>query len=214
LWRTPVACRIDTHVDARQTMVSRRFSTRHARVRAPRGVLKYLPNLFSAARLILAPYIFWLMWHREYGVVLIWFLLSGITDGLDGWIARRWNAQSRLGAMLDPIGDKLLLSGSFLILALDGAMAKWIAALVLGRDVVILLFAAGVLLFSKKKADFPPSWWGKSSTVAQICYIVALIGHLGGFLPVILPEIGKWCVLAFLAISSVDYARQAKRILS
>jgi cardiolipin synthase len=214
LWRTPVACRIDTHVDARQTMVSRRFSTRHARVRAPRGVLKYLPNLFSAARLILAPYIFWLMWHREYGVVLIWFLLSGITDGLDGWIARRWNVQSRLGAMLDPIGDKLLLSGSFLILALDGAMAKWIAALVLGRDVVILLFAAGVLLFSKKKADFPPSWWGKSSTVAQICYIVALIGHLGGFLPVILPEIGKWCVLAFLAISSVDYARQAKRILS
>jgi hypothetical protein len=50
--------------------------------------------------------------------------------------------------------------------------------------------------------------------VAQICYIVALIGHLGGFLPLILPEIGKWCVLAFLAISSVDYAWQAKKILS
>jgi cardiolipin synthase len=175
--------------------------------------LKYLPNLFSAARLILAPYIFWLMWHREYGVVLIWFLLSGITDGLDGWIARRWNAQSRLGAMLDPIGDKLLLSGSFLTLALDGAMEKWLAVLVLGRDAVILLFAAGVLLLSKKKADFPPSWWGKSSTVAQICYIVALIGHLGGFLPAFLPAIGKWCVLAFLAISSVDYVQQARKML-
>src|SRR6202166_4182562 len=101
------------------------------------------------------------MSRREYGAVLIWFLLSGITDGLDGWIARRWNVQSRLGAMLDPIGDKLLLSGSFLVLALDGAMEKWLAVLVLGRDVVILLFAAGLLLFSKKKADFPPSWWGK-----------------------------------------------------
>ena len=175
--------------------------------------MKYVPNILSAARLVLAPYIFWLMWRREYGAVLIWFVLSGITDGVDGWIARRWNAQSRLGAMLDPIGDKLLLSGSFLVLALDHAMPWWLAALVLGRDVVILLFAAGVLLFSKKKAEFPPSWWGKSSTVAQICYIVALVGHLGGFLPVILPEIGKWCVLAFLAISSVDYARQGTRIL-
>jgi cardiolipin synthase len=176
--------------------------------------LKYLPNLFSSARIILAPYIFLLMWRRDYGAVLIWFLLSGITDGLDGWIARHWNAQSRLGAMLDPIGDKLLLSGSFLTLALDGAMEKWLAVLVLGRDVVILLFAACVLLLSKKKADFPPSWWGKSSTVAQICYIVALIGHLGGFLPVFFPELGKWCVLVFLAISSLDYARLAKRILS
>jgi cardiolipin synthase (CMP-forming) len=195
--------RIDTSVDA-----ARRGRAPHHR----QGILKYLPNILSGARLILAPYIFWLMWRREYGSVLIWFLLSGITDGVDGWIARRWNAQSRLGAMLDPIGDKLLLSGSFLVLALDGAMEWWLAALVLGRDVVILLFAAGVLLFSKKKAEFPPSWWGKSSTVAQICYIVALVGHLGGFLPVILPEIGKWCVLAFLAISSVDYARQARRM--
>jgi cardiolipin synthase len=175
--------------------------------------LNYIPNLFSGVRLLLAPYIFWLMWRREYGAVLAWFLLCGITDGIDGWIARKWNAQSRLGAMLDPIGDKLLLSGSFVVLAIDGAMEKWLAILVLGRDVVILLFAATVLLLSKKKADFPPSWWGKSSTVAQICLIVALIGHLGGFLPAILPEIGKWCVLAFLAISSIDYARQARRIL-
>jgi cardiolipin synthase len=173
--------------------------------------LKFLPNLFSAARLILAPYIFLLMWRRDYPAVLGWFLFCGITDGLDGWIARRWNAQSKLGAMLDPIGDKLLLSGSFLVLALDGAIEKWLAVLVLGRDLAILLFAAGVLLFSRKKKEFPPSWWGKSSTVAQICYIVALIGHLGGFLPVILPEIGEGCVLAFLAISSVDYARRAFR---
>jgi cardiolipin synthase (CMP-forming) len=169
--------------------------------------LKLIPNLFSGARLILAPYIFWLMWRRAYPAVLGWFLFCAITDGIDGWIARRWNAESRLGAMLDPFGDKVLLSGSFLVLALDGAMERWLAVLVLGRDVLIL-FAAGVLLLLKKRADFPPSWWGKASTVAQICYIVALVGHLGGLLPAILPDIGKWCVLAFLAISSVDYARR------
>jgi len=175
--------------------------------------MKYLPNLLSGARLLLAPYIFWLMWHRQYLAVLGWFLFCGITDGIDGWIARRWSARSRLGAMLDPVGDKLLLSGSFLTLALDSAMPWWLAALVLGRDVAILLFAA-VLLLSRKKAEFPPSWWGKSSTVAQICYIVALVGHLAGYLPVILPQIGVVCVLAYLAISSIDYARQAQRILA
>jgi cardiolipin synthase len=155
------------------------------------------------------------MWNRAYGAVLGWFLFCGITDGIDGWIARAWNARSTLGAMLDPIGDKLLLSGSFLTLALDGALEKWLAVLVLGRDVAILLFATGVLLLSKKKeTKFPPSWWGKSSTVAQICYIVALVGHLGGFLPPILPEIGKWCVVGFLAISSIDYARSGVRMMA
>src|SRR6516225_4259635 len=130
------------------------------------------------------------MWHRQYGSVLGWFLFSGVTDGIDGWIARRWKAQSKLGAMLDPIGDKLLLSGSFLTLALDHAMEWWLAALVLGRDALILLFAAGALLFSRSVREFPPSWWGKASTVAQICYIVVLVGHLGGFSPRFLVEIG------------------------
>jgi cardiolipin synthase len=176
--------------------------------------LRTVPNLLSGARLLLAPYIFLLMWRREYVAVLGWFFFCGVTDGIDGWVARRWNAQSKLGAMLDPIGDKLLLSGSFVVLAIDGAMAPWLAILVVGRDVVILLFAAAVLVFSTKKASFPPSWWGKSSTVAQICYILALIGHLAGFLPLFLPEFGEFCVLAFLAISSVDYALQAKRILA
>jgi cardiolipin synthase len=175
--------------------------------------LRYVPNLFSAARLLLAPYIFWLMWHRQYGQVIAWFIFCGVTDGLDGWIARKWNAQSRLGAMLDPIGDKLLLSGSFLTLALSGAMPKWLAFLVLGRDAVILLFAGFVLLLSKTKREFPPSWWGKSSTVAQICYIVALVGHLAGYFPKILPQFGELCVLIYLVISSVDYAIQAKRQL-
>lgn len=172
--------------------------------------MKYVPNILSSARLILAPYIFWLLWHRQYGAVLIWFFLSGISDGLDGWIARKWQAQSRLGAMLDPIGDKLLLSGSFLTLALAGVMEKWLAALVLGRDVVILLFAAAVLLLSKKNVDFPPTWWGKCSTFAQIAYVLALVGNLGGYLPPILPWLGKMFVLLFLAISSLDYARLAR----
>lgn len=174
--------------------------------------MRYLPNLFSGARLLLAPYIFYLMWRREYTAVLGWFLFCGITDGIDGWIARKWEARSRLGAMLDPIGDKLLLSGSFLTLALDGAMPWWLAALVLGRDVGILLFAAAILLL-KKKTEFTASWWGKSSTVAQICYIIALIGHLAGYLPAVLPQIGVVCVLIFLAISSIDYARTASLVI-
>ena len=176
--------------------------------------MKYLPNLLSIGRLILAPYIFWLMWHRQYGWVLVWFFLSGVTDGLDGYIARHWKAQSRIGAMLDPIGDKLLLSGSFLTLAVIGDMEKWLAGLVLGRDLMILLFAAGVLAFTKKKnPEFPPSWWGKCSTVAQIIYIVSLIGHLAGYLPLILPGLAMLFVLLFWGLSSMDYARAGWRMV-
>ena len=112
--------------------------------------MKYLPNLFSGARLLLAPYIFWLMWRRDYGAGLIWFLFCGITDGIDGWIARAWNAQSRLGAMLDPIGDKLLLSGSFVVLAIDGqsttdvrALQRRLLAIRLGDPVTLRVWRDG-----------------------------------------------------------------------
>jgi cardiolipin synthase len=174
--------------------------------------VKFLPNLMSGARLALAPYIFLLLWRRQYGLVLGLFLLVGVTDGLDGFLARKLNAYSRLGAYLDPIADKVLLSGSFLTLALDGAIAKWLAILVLGRDAVILLFAAGALLLSKSLREFPPSWWGKASTVAQISFIVALVGHLGGWVPEFLVIFGIWAVTVLLAVSSLDYAWRAVKM--
>ena len=168
--------------------------------------MQYLPNLLSFARLALAPYIFALIWRGEYGTVLLLFVVAGITDGLDGFLARKFAASSRLGAYLDPVADKVLLSGSFLALAMRGTIDTWVASLVIGRDVLILLFACGIFLLVRSRREFPPSFWGKASTVVQILFVLAVTGHFAGFLNVTLVVILKWLTVAFTAWSGIDYA--------
>jgi cardiolipin synthase (CMP-forming) len=163
--------------------------------------LKYIPNLFSLARLALAPYVFVLLSRRDYRLALVLFGIAGLTDWLDGVFARRFGTTSRLGAVLDPVADKVLLSGSFLVLALTGAIETWVAALVIGRDLLILLFAAGAFLVSKTRRDFPPSAWGKASTVVQIAFVLAVVGQLTSM---IVPL--QWLTVALTAWSGVDYA--------
>ena len=82
--------------------------------------MKHLPNLLTAARLALTPYLFWLMVRHEYRTIIPWFIAIAVTDVVDGFLARRFEASSRLGAYLDPVADKVLLSGTFLVLALTG----------------------------------------------------------------------------------------------
>jgi len=172
--------------------------------------LRQLPNLLSAARLALAPLLFTLLWQRRYGAALWVIAAAGVTDGLDGFFARLFHAHSRLGAYIDPIADKILLSGAFLTLALDGAIEKWLAALVLGRDAGILLFAAGAFLFTKSWQSFPPSIWGKASTVAQIAFVVALLLHFVGYASQSLVTFGMWSTVALTAWSGLDYLRRAR----
>jgi len=99
--------------------------------------VKHLPNLLTAARLALAPYLFLLMFRHQYSTIIPLFILIGVTDVVDGFLARRYGASSRLGAYLDPIADKVLLSGTFLVLALTGALEPWLAVVVLGCSQVI-----------------------------------------------------------------------------
>jgi cardiolipin synthase len=101
-------------------------------------------------------------------------ILAGLTDGLDGLLARSLNQKSALGAYLDPIADKLLLSSSFVVLALNQRIGWWLAALVLGRD-VILLTAASVILVAGGYRPFPPSIYGKATTALQILLVFTVV---------------------------------------
>jgi cardiolipin synthase (CMP-forming) len=167
--------------------------------------VKHIPNLLSLARLAMAPFLFLMLWRHEYGTALALIVLAGITDGLDGLFARRLAAASRLGAYLDPIADKVLLSGTFLTLALDGGIQKWLAVLVLGRDAGILLFAGAAFLFTKSLRSFPPSIWGKASTAAQIAFVLAVVMHYAGFRMELLVMALKWLTVALTAWSGIDY---------
>ena len=169
--------------------------------------MKHLPNLLTAARLALTPYLFWLMVRHEYRTIIPWFIVIGVTDVVDGFLARRFQASSRLGAYLDPIADKVLLSGTFLVLALTGAMETWLAVVVLGRDVVILA-AAGVLYLSTGRRNFPPSPWGKLSTFVQIVFLCFQIGYLSGIAVAPAVTALKWLTVTLVVVSLGDYARR------
>jgi cardiolipin synthase (CMP-forming) len=172
-------------------------------------VVKHLPNLLSASRLVAAPYIFRLLYTGEYKTALIWFAIIGATDGADGYLARRFDAQSRLGAMLDPVADKVLLSGSFLVLALNGMIPIWLAVLVLGRDALILLFVLGALAFSSIRREFPPSLAGKLSTALQILYVLAVTASGADLFPSSVAGLLQWVVALVTAWSGMDYAKKA-----
>jgi cardiolipin synthase len=170
--------------------------------------LKYIPNSLTLARIALTPYLFLLMWRHDYRALLWPFALVGITDVIDGFLARRFQWTSRLGAYLDPIADKLLLSGSFLVLALSGAIPGGLAAVVLGRDIVILA-AAGILYWLQSRHAFPPSPWGKLSTFVQVLYIMFAMGNLAGIhvAPAVIAL--QWAVVALAIVSLTDYARHS-----
>jgi len=166
--------------------------------------VKHIPNLLSAARLALAPYLFLLLWRQEYRLALAVSVICGVTDGLDGLAARYFEANSRIGAYLDPIADKILLSGAFLTLALRGTIERWLAAIVIGRDVFILLMAAWGFLFTSIRS-FPPAFSGKASTTAQIIFILLLMMHLAGWIGPVLVVVEKWITVGWAIASGLEY---------
>lgn len=165
-------------------------------------MIRYLPNLLSLARAAIAPYLFWALWRGHFDAALVAILVAGITDGLDGYLARRLQISSRTGEILDPIADKVLLSCAFVALWLNGSVETWLAGIVLGRDVLILAAAGVGLIFAKKPRRFPPSIWGKLSTIVQISLVVALAARIPEpFLGVV-----KWTAAALTVVSFCHYA--------
>src|ERR1700720_4012914 len=112
--------------------------------------------------------------YRRYDIALAVLTIAALTDGLDGLLARSLNQKTALGAYLDPIADKLLLSSSFVVLALNRKISWWLATLVLSRD-IILLVSAAVILVVVGYRPFPPSVYGKFTTLLQILLVFATV---------------------------------------
>jgi len=175
--------------------------------------LKQIPNLLTAARLLAAPYILYLLWTGSYRTALVWFTIASVTDVLDGFLARRLRVVSKIGALLDPVADKVLLSGSFLTLGWQGIIPIWLMILVLGRDLMILGFAI-VALARKTRRDFPPSVWGKASTASQIAYVLFAVGHQAGLTALTVATILGWIAATLTLWSGIDYFIKVSRRVS
>lgn len=137
-----------------------------------------LPNLISIGRILLVPLVVWLIVSNAYLAAFLCFLIAGISDGVDGYLARRYGQRTELGAYLDPLADKLLLVSIFVTLAMLKIMPAWIAILVASRDVMIV----GAVLLSRlmdKPVRMAPSMLSKVNTVAQIALAGGVLAALG-----------------------------------
>jgi cardiolipin synthase len=146
------------------------------------GRIWTVPNQITLLRLGFLPGFLILIFYERYGWALGVLVLAGLSDGIDGLLARRLNQKSELGAYLDPIADKLMLSSSFVILAFKHKIAWWLTILILSRDVLMLMVAAVILLISGYR-PFPPSIYGKLTTTFQILLVFAVIAAAAFHVP-------------------------------
>src|SRR6202023_3995839 len=138
------------------------------------GPIWTVPNQITLLRLGFLPFFLILISYEQYRWALLVLVAAGLSDGIDGLLARKLNQRSPLGAYLDPIADKLLLSSSFVILAFKQKIAWWLTIIVLSRDILILVVAVVILLISGYR-PFPPSILGKATTFFQIVMIFAVV---------------------------------------
>lgn len=160
------------------------------------AALAWLPNAITATRILLALPLYWMLRESRFDIALAIAAVAGISDGLDGWLAKRYGWVSRLGAMLDPLADKLLLFACFLGLGAGGHLPLWLVALVIGRDAVIV---AGALAYRALIGPFEaaPSRLSKLTTFLQIVLVLwVLSGEVG--LP--LPGAGQTVLVAAVAL--------------
>jgi cardiolipin synthase len=155
-----------------------------------------VPNLLTVFRMVLIPVFVSLLFYRYFVLALGVFVLAGVTDGLDGLLARRFDQKSQLGTILDPIADKLLLVTAFVVLSMRSVFPQplpshlpvpfWVTAAVIGRDVLIITVAGAINIMTGFRG-FKPSWLGKLSTLIQVIAVgmilLAAVTGYGFYLP-------------------------------
>jgi len=135
---------------------------------------RLLPTALTLLRLALTPAVVLAVLAEQDRAALAAFLTAGLSDAIDGALARRWGAVTRFGALLDPVTDKILLVATYLALAVRGVAPRWLVALVIVRDLLILL-VAGLLLAVKRADELRPSVWGKAATSIHVVTVTTLL---------------------------------------
>lgn len=183
-----------------------------------------VPNMLTIFRMVLIPIFVTLLFYQRFLLALTVFVVAGITDGLDGLLARRFDQRSQLGTVLDPIADKLMLVTAFVVLSMRSVFPQpvpshlpvpfWVTVAVISRDVFIVVGAAAINIMTGFRG-FRPSWLGKLNTTVQIIAIAAIMFAAsfpygtGYYLPTIYTT-----VFALAVLSGVHYVFFASKLLN
>jgi cardiolipin synthase len=167
--------------------------------------LSWLPNAISLVRIALVPPILMLLSSGRHDVALALFFVAGFSDGLDGYLAKRFDWHSRAGALLDPIADKLLVAGTFVSLSMTGHLPVWLAAIVVFRDVVIV-GGAMAYNFLVRPVEGEPTRVSKLNTAFELLLVLFVISRAGFGWPdqITITLLGA-AVLVTVVISGIDY---------
>ncbi len=134
-------------------------------------ILRNIPNALTLTRLLLIAPFLMCLYHQEYANAFYLFILAGFTDGLDGWLARCFHWQSPFGTFVDPVADKLLITASFIALALIGKLPWWLVMLLFLRDLTISIGVIAWFSFIQQKPDLKPTYLSKINTVMQLALV-------------------------------------------
>lgn len=167
--------------------------------------LRFIPNALCILRMLLVVPVAWLLLSKDFRSTLWLFAFAAATDGLDGFIAKRFGWTSELGKILDPLADKILLVGTYIALAIIGFIPVWLAVVVVGRDVVITV---GAILYNWLYG-YPngrPTFISKLNTLCQIVFALLVVGsHAIDHVPEPAITVLGALVLVTTTVSGLDY---------
>lgn len=178
-----------------------------------------IPNILTFMRMGLIPVFVSLVYYGYSKSALAVFLIAGISDGIDGFLARKFKQESELGTIIDPIADKLLMTVAFIILTLPNVLPPtrhlpipfWVTASVIGRDVLIITVAAAINIITGFRG-FKPSFWGKMSTLVQVIGIsLVMLAAVTGY-TIFLPTT-YFIIVLLVVVSGVHYIFQVASLM-
>jgi cardiolipin synthase (CMP-forming) len=137
-----------------------------------------IPNIITLGRIILVPFIVWAIASNQMAIAFAIFIIAGVSDAVDGFLAKRFNMASELGALLDPLADKALLVSIYIALAIWKVVPLWIVILVVSRDIMIVAAVIVSWLFGKP-IPMKPLMVSKLNTVAQVAFAAVVLAALG-----------------------------------
>lgn len=167
--------------------------------------LNWLPNAISLLRIALVAPILMMILAGSFGWALALFWLAGFSDGVDGYLAKRFDWHTRLGALLDPVADKLLVAGTFMTLAYTQHIPVWLAAIVILRDVIIVT-GATAYNFIVGPVQGEPTRISKLNTALQLLFLLFVLSRAGFGWPdeIAITVLGA-SILVTVVISGIDY---------
>ncbi len=137
-----------------------------------------IPNIITLGRILLVPFIVWAIASNQMEIAFAIFIIAGVSDAVDGFLAKNFNMTSELGALLDPVADKALLVSIYVALGIWGAVPRWIVILVVSRDIMIVGAVIVSWLYGKP-IPMKPLMVSKLNTVAQVAFAALVLGSVG-----------------------------------